>query len=324
MKIKVVNIIFLLALILLTISCKDRKAEFKIFKVGILQFTNVLTNVEKGFIDGMEDYGYFEGQNIYYEYRNANTDMSKLNLYSKELVDKQVDLIVSITTPSSIAAMKASEGTDIPIVFILVSDPLKAGLVESYKKPGGRITGIRDGSTASAGKRLELLHMMVPGIKKVLSVYSFEETLLPAEKELQLAASKLDIVLVEKQVHTSQEAAEVFLSILPGEVDAVFVPSDAIVTNAKKELEYITMALKLPYIFPGESDGVLAQYGEDYIEAGKQGSTLADKILKGFDPVEIPVELTKNFYLTVNLGVAEKMGLYLSDDILRVSDNLIK
>jgi len=323
-KKKVFNIILLSALFLLTISCKDRKAELKFFKVGILQFSEVLTEVEEGFIDGMEAFGYIEGKNINYEYHNANTKIDKLNLYAKELVEKQVDLIISITTPASLAAMEATEETDIPIVFILVSDPLKAGLVESYKKPGGRITGIRDGSTASAGKRLELLQMMVPGIKRVLSVYSFEETLLPAEKELQLAAAKLDIVLMEKQVHTSQEAAEVFLSILPGEVDAVFVPSDAIITNARKELEYLTMTLKLPYIFPGESDGVLAHYGEVYFEAGKQGSTLADKILKGSDPAEIPVEFSKNFYLTVNLGVAEKMGLYLSDDILSISDNIIR
>ena len=318
----IVLAMFLFVVAFLIAACQQEQP--RIYKVGILQFIDLLVEVEEGFKTGMTDHGYIEGENVVYVYRNAHGNADDLERLGKELVDEQVDLIVSISTPASVAAMRASEDVGTPIVFILVSDPVRAGLVASLKQPGGHITGIRDGGIATTGKRLEFLSMMVPDIEKVLSVYSYEESLMPAMQELREAAAKLDLTLVEKQVRTTEEAAAVFAAIQPGEVDAIFAPSDGVVLNALEEIKALAMRDGLPYILPGRPSETLAFHGENVYQSGWQAASLADKIVRGSDPATLPVELSKEFVLTVNLRVAEAMGLTLSEEILIVADEVIK
>jgi len=311
-------------MMLLVVACQHSSSQPQTYRVGILQFVDMLTDVEDGFKAGMAEVGYIEGENVEYVYRNAQGNMEALDGLAQELVNEQADLIVSITTPASVAVQQAVQGTDTPVVFVLVSDPVQAGLIDTLKRPGGNITGIRDGSTVTAGKRLELLTKMTPGIQTVLSVYSYQESLLPAEQEVREAAKKLGLTLVEKQVHTAEEAVAAFQSIQPGEVDAIYVASDGVITGAVEALRALAMRDHLPYIFPGKMPGALAFHGENVYASGRQAASLADKVLQGESPATLPVEFSKEFYLGVDLGVAEEMGLTLSEEILSIADEVIR
>lgn len=306
------------------VGCDILQPQPKVYKIGILQLTERLAEVEGGFKAGMVDLDYAEGKNVTYVRKNASGNMDDLQRFAQELVDEKVDLILSVTTPASVMAMKASEGTDIPIVFILVSDPVRARLVESPTQPGGRVTGIIDGATETTGKRLELLQRMAPSMQKVLFVYSDEEALLPAADNLRQAATKLGLTLVEKQVHTTEEATAAFQAIQPGEVDAIFLPADAVVADAKDAISALSIRDGLPHIYAGRQSDALAAYGVNFNLAGSQAASLTDKILRGADPATLPVELPKKFDLVIDLSVAKQIGLTVPADVLNIADAVLE
>lgn len=321
-KIKLLFMVVLVALV--SVGCSGQQ-EPKTFKVGILQLVDVLADVEDGFKAGMADLGYTEGENITYLQRNANANMDDLERFAQEFVDEKVDLIVSITTPSSVVAMQAGKDAGIPVVFVMVSDPIGAGLVNSLTQPGGRVTGIMDGDTETVGKRLEILQGLAPGIQNVLSVYSFEEALLPAEDNLRQAAATLGVALVERQVHSTEEANAAFLGIEPGEVDAIFVPSDGLIVDAQDAILEVSERDGLPSVGPGGvSDFCVASYGANFYGAGVQGATLADKILKGSDPATLPVEIAREFDLILNLQIADQIGLTIPENMLSLADVVLR
>ncbi len=320
---KAQNFLIVTLVILLLTGCLGQPQP-KTYKIGILQMTKILSEVEEGFKAGMAGLGYTEGEKVAYVYRNADGNMDDLDRFAQELVDEKVDLIVSITTPASIIAMKASEGTETPMVFIFVSDPVRAGLVESLGQPGGRVTGIKDGDTETVGKRLELLQRMAPDIQRVLSVYSYEEALLPAEENLREAAAKLGLELVERQVHTTEEARTVFQTAQPGEVDAIFIPSDTVVVEAQEAILGLALRDGLPQIAPTGMSGFLASYSADVHQAGAQGAPLVDKILRGAAPSSLPVEIPREYNLIVELSIAEQIGLTIPDDVLNMANVVLK
>jgi putative ABC transport system substrate-binding protein len=307
------------------LACNGGEETPETPKVGILQLVDVLADVEEGFISGMADLGYAEGQNVVYVRRNAQGNMDDVNRFAQEMVNENVDLIVSITTPSSVMALQASENAGTPVVFIMVSDPVGAGLVNSLTQPGGRVTGIIDGDMETVGRRLELLQRIAPHIETVLSVYSDEEALLPAEENLRQAAATLGLELVERQVSTTDEATAAFEAIQPGEVDAIFVPSDGLIVAAEDAILALALRDGLPQVGPGGvSHFAVASYGANFWSAGAQGASLANKILKGSNPSLVPVELPREFDLIINLGLANQMGLEISDDVLSLADTVLE
>lgn len=314
-------IIALLALLLC--GCIANQPQPKTFKVGILQLVDALADVEDGFKAGMAELGYTAHRNVTYVERNAKGNMDVLERFAHELVDEDVDLIVSITTPASVMAMNVGAEKQIPVVFVMVSDPIGAGLAASMAQPGGRATGIMDGDIQTVGKRLEILQEIAPDIHKVLSVYTYEEALLPGEENLRQAAKTLGLGLVERQVHTTDEARAAFRSLQPGEADAVFVPSDGLIVDAQDAITELSVRDGLPQVGPGGvSNFVLASYGANFYQAGAQGASLADKVLKGTDPASLPVEVARDFDLILNLKVAGQIGITVPDEILYLADSI--
>lgn len=316
----------LISLVLLgLVGCNGSQSQPKTYKIGILQLVSVLADVEEGFKAGMTELGYTEGENVSYLQRNANANMDDLERFAQEFVDEEVDLIVTITTPSSVTALEVSEGTGIPIVFIMVSDPVGAGLVETLTRPGGRVTGIIDGDMETVGKRLELLLKIAPDTQRVLSVYSTEVALLPAEENLRQAAATLGVELVEKQVQTTDEASAAFRAIQPGEADAIFMQSDGLIVAAEEAILELGLRDGMPQVGPGgTSHFSVASYGANFFGAGAQGASLADKILKGAEPATVPVELPRQFDFILNRGIAQQMGLIIPEDALSLATRLIE
>jgi putative ABC transport system substrate-binding protein len=304
--------------------CGGAQSQPETYKIGILQLVDILAEVEEGFKAGMTDLGYTEGENVTYLQRNAKGSMDDLQRFSQEFVDEEVDLIVSITTPSSMTALGVSEGTGIPIVFVMVSDPVGAGLVETLTQPGGRVTGIIDGDMETVGKRLELLLKVAPDTKRVLSVYSYEQALLPAEENLRQAARTLGVELVERQVQTTDEASAAFRATEPGEADAIFMQSDGLIVDAEEAILEVALRDGMPQVGPGgTSHFSVASYGANFYGAGEQGASLADKILKGAEPATVPVELPRKFDLILNRGIAQQMGLTIPEDVLSLAAEVI-
>jgi len=322
---KSLQTLLVIAFVILSLTgCQGGQPETETYKIGILQLVDALSEVEDGFRAGMAELGYTEGENVVYMRQNAQANMEDLARFAQEMVDEEVDVIVAITTPSAIKALEASEGTDIPVVFIMVSDPIRAGLVESFAAPGGRVTGIADGMNESAGKRLELLQKLAPDIQTVLSVYSDEESLLPAEENLRQAAKQLGLTLVEQQVSTSEEAAAAFQAIQPGEVDAIFVPADGTISDAHSDILALAIRERIPCIYGGSEEDALAAYGPNFFSSGSQAASLVDKVLRGVDPGTLPVEFVKKFDLVIDLNIAKQIDLTIPDDVLNIADTIIE
>jgi putative ABC transport system substrate-binding protein len=318
---QILSILLVLLIVLSSACCKEPEPE--VYTVGILQISDALTIAEGPFKEGMAALGYVEGENLVYEYRNAQGNMDDLNRFAEELL-AETDILVCISTYVAVAVKKASEGKDPPIVFYLVADAVELGLVESYSQPGGNATGVMTGSEDTAGKRLEILLKMDPDIENVLAVYSTNPVMQPEHERLREAAGTLGLTLVEHQISSTEEAAAVFESIQPGEVDAIHIPADTMIADAEDAIIALSVREQIPNIYVGKKNTSLAAYGPDFMTAGPQVAAMVDKILKGTDPASIPVEIPKKFNLIINLGVAEQIGLTLPDEVLEIADVVIE
>ncbi len=295
-------------------------AEQETYTIGVVNFTVGLDPVIEGFKEGMAELGYIEGENITYIYEGASGSIDGLDPIAQGVVKADVDLILSLTTPATQAAQRATAGTDIPIVFVPVTDPVGAGVVDSLTKPGGNTTGITFGT--QEGRRLEWLIQVVPTIEQIYAPYNpKDQSAVLALETAKEAATKLGVELITPEVNTPEEVL-VAIENIPEEVDAIFVLPDSMVGLQRAAIN----GSGLPTSGPNATaaiDGSLTGYGFDLTAAGKQAARLADQIFQGIEPADLPVE-TAEFYSAVNLKVAEAIGLDISDTVLRQADIIIR
>jgi putative ABC transport system substrate-binding protein len=219
------------------------------------------------------------------------------------------------------AAQRATAGTDIPVVFVPVNDPVGAGLVDNLRNPGGNITGITFG--VQEARRLEWLIQVAPTIEQIYIPYNPEDrSAVLALETVSEAAPKLGVELITREVRNLEEITAAVENI-PEEADAIFLLPDSLLGGrANKFVE-----LQLPTSAANPRDladhGVLTSYGIEITAAGKQAARLADQILRGIKPADLPVE-TAEFYLAINLKTAEAIGLDISDEILLQADIIIR
>ncbi len=314
-------VILIIASLLLT-ACGGE--QDKTYTIGVINIVPALDNTLEGFKEGMTEFGYIEGENITYIYNGATTDMSQLDAVAQGLVEANVDLILAIATPSTKAAQKATAGTDIPVVFVPVTDPVAAGLVDSLQKPGGNITGVTFG--VQEARRLEWLVKIAPTIEQLYVPYNPEDpSPIQALKTVSEAAEKLGIELITRETRNPDEVMAAIENI-PEEADGFFLLPDSLVSTRIPDIVETTTKLNLPTSSPNTSnvnDGLLTSYGTEQISSGKQAARLADQIFKGVKPADLPVE-TAEFFLAINLKTAEAIGLDVPDEILRQADNVIR
>ncbi len=308
-------VVILLVMAVLGSGCVEAGGrEVKTYKVGILQMTEVLDITVAGFKDGMRDLGYVEGESIVYIYRNANSDVKKLRGHAREIVGEGVDLIFSLTTPATMAAVEASRDAGVPIVFTPVMEPVRSGLVNSLESPGGRITGVSPMVLAS--KQLEILLEVKPGIRTLGLISSFDHAVVI--EQLREAAEKNNIILLEYKVRKVEDVPKA-AEVIGSRVDAIYVPPDNIVTKDMDSVIAVAKREKIPLMVPlegGVRRGALLTYSADYYELGVTASRMADKILRGTSPGDIPVEFPLRPRLIINLGTAKEIGLDISPELL--------
>jgi putative tryptophan/tyrosine transport system substrate-binding protein len=299
-------------------ACQPKQPEM--ITVGVVNFVKALEPALDGFKAGMTGLGYIEGEDIVYLYEGEAATQELLEKIAMGFVEDQVDIILSISTPATLAAQRATTGTNIPVVFVPVTDPVSTGMVESLSNPGGNLTGVTNAGSES--RRLEWLTKLAPGIETIYIPHnSNDASATSALQTAQEAALKLGVELVPQEA-TDDEQMENAVHAIPDNADAIFMLPDSLAIRFLPDLVANAIERRLPLSAPTSAqvqNGALISYGLDLFESGKQAGRLADQILRGTAPAVLPVE-EAIFFLAINLDTARALELTIPEEIIRQAD----
>jgi putative ABC transport system substrate-binding protein len=244
--------------------------------------------------------------------QSAQGDVATANTIARKFVSDQVDVIVSIATPTSQAAANATK--EIPIVFSAVTDPVSAGLVKDLNKPGGNVTGVSD--MTPVDRQVEMLKYVFPDAKNLGTVYNAGEVNSVVTNDLaKVACEKYGMSLIEATVSTSADVAIATQSLV-GKVDAIYVSTDNTVVSALETVIKVCQDKKIPLILADPTTlekGATMALGFDYYLHGRQTGDMVARILKGEKPSDIPVEFANKLVLMVNSKNLEILGVQADD-----------
>jgi putative tryptophan/tyrosine transport system substrate-binding protein len=267
-----------------------------------------------------------ENKNIIIEARSADDKLDRLHGLVEELLRLNVDVLIVPSTPGALIAKKAT--TKAPIIFIGSGDPVAAGLVASFSRPGGNITGFTTMGSVLAGKRLELLKEAVPSLSRVAVLWNSQDpTTAQQWKESQVSARDLGLQLHSKDVIGEEQYRQVFTQADQARMGAVSVTHSGPFVSHQKQIAALANRHRLPVIYPRQDfaySGGLLSYGGDDAEPFKRAASLLDKILKGARPGDLPVEQPTKFELVINLTTAKQIGLTIPHNVLARADRVIK
>ena len=284
-------------------------------------------NLVDATLGGLKEAGYANGQNVKIEYRWSEGHYDRLPALAEELVKRPVALIIAAGGSDPGRAAKAATST-IPIVFITAADPVKAGLVASFNRPEGNITGISMIGSLLEAKRLELIHEMLPQASTigVLINPGYPAAELQAQEVAQ-ATARLGVKTVVLNASTEAEIEKAFANFAQQKVGAVLACNDPFYGSAREQLASLALRYKLPAMsFRREftEAGGLLSYGARFAEGYRQAGIYAGKILAGTKPADLPVTQPTKFELVINLKAAKAIGLAISELFLLRADEVIE
>lgn len=300
----------------------------KISRVGYLAAVSAAADAPRleAFRQGLRDLGYIEGQNMIIEYRHEGGGFERLPELAAELVGQKPDVLVAVTTNAAQAAKKAT--TTIPIVFMGVTDPVTAGLVESLARPGGNATGITNMAAILTGKRLELLKETLPTVSRVAVLWDPQSPgSVPQWQESQLPARELGLQLYSMEVSSVDNYEAAFKEAVEARNTALWVTLNPLANSNQTKIADLAINHGLPSICARadySENGCMMAYGPGYGIEGRDGARYVDKILKGTKPADIPVEQPMKFEMVINLQTANKLGLTIPQSVLFQADKIIK
>lgn len=282
----------------------------------------------EAFQQGLKDLGYVDGRTILIEYRYSEGDTNRLAQLATDLMQHEPDLLVAVGGNDIGRALKGAAGNT-PIVMAGGSDPIGAGLIESLSRPGGNVTGLTSLSAELTGKRLELIRELVPGTYPIAVLYNPDSRQKRAEvAQMQQAATSLGLELRMVQVRTVGDIASAIALAVESHAGAMAVLLDAFTTAYGKSIVELATKRGLPTMFADsrrmEDAGGLAAYGPDYADMSRRAAGYVDKILKGANPSDLPVEQPSKFELVVNLETAKALGIMIPQSILLRADEVIE
>jgi putative ABC transport system substrate-binding protein len=277
------------------------------------------------FLERLHELGWFEGRTLSIEYRWAEGRNERFTEIASEFVRLKVDIIVTYSTPALIAVKQVT--SVIPVVFAGAADPVGTGLVASLARPGGNITGVSLQTTDIAGKRLELLRELVPGLRRVAIM---EKVGNPNSKiemsEVHAAGRTLGIDMVALEIRHEEDIAPAFDAIKT-RADALYVVLDPIMSAHRVRINILAVGARLPTMVPFRAfveAGGLISYAPNQSHLFRRGADYVDKILRGAKPSDIPVEQPTKFDLVVNLTTAKALGLTIPESVLLRADEVIE
>ena len=288
-----------------------------------------LRDIPPEFFQGLADAGYIEGGNVTIEYRWSEGHADRLPALAADLIRRRVAVIITwASTPAALAAKAATQ--TIPIVFALGIDPVESGLVASFNRPAGNITGVYGFAPAVITKRLELLHQMVPTAATIgMLVYSAAPSYVQSEtRELQAAAGILGVRVLLLDAATEGDIAAALASLVEQRAGALMISSVPFFGRAHLgQIISLTGSYAIPTEFFSSSAisaGALMSYGISESEARHQLGLYTGRILKGEKPADLPVVQPTKFELAINLQTARKLGLTVPPTLLAIADRVIE
>ena len=279
------------------------------------------------FRQSLKQAGYVEGQNVAIEYRWAENQIDRLPTLATELVRRQISVIAAGGSPASALAAKSATAT-IPIVFMNASDPVAIGLVASFNRPGGNITGATLLSAELMAKRLGILRDLLPSVKTIAMLVNPTRPGVDAQKTLmQDAARALGLALHTLEASGGQDLDAVFPAVVRQQDDALLVAPDALFLDHRVQIADLAARHRIVTMYELReftAAGGLISYGASGVDLYRQGGILTGQILMGKKPADLPVLQPTKLELTINLTTAKALGLTIAPSLLSLADELIE
>jgi putative tryptophan/tyrosine transport system substrate-binding protein len=300
--------------------------EAKVYRVGVIHQGGPYKAVVDGLRDGLRQLGYEEGKQIHLEIRDTKSDPKLVEEAAKTFERERFNLIYAVTT--LVATTVKNVTSIIPIVFAVGSDPVGSGLVQSFGKPGGRLTGVQYSTTDLTGKRLEILKEILPKLSRVVTFYNPSNRMaMEAATLARQAGQQLGVQLFERHVTSVEELRQRLGALKAREADAYFYTTDGMVMSQAQLVIDMATSKKLPTMFSEQNlvaMGGLASYGQNFHETGRLSAKYVQKIMTGAPPGDLRVEIVDKFELVINLKTAKQIGLTIPPNVLARADKVIK
>ena len=299
----------------------------KVYRIGFVWDTPaVWPHALEAFRQGLRELGWIEGQNIVIEYRWTEGHFDRLAGFMAELVRLKVDLIVA---PTSIYTGAAKQATStIPIVFVSHADPIGSGHVVSLARPGANATGLTIIMSETMTKSLELLQATIPGLTRVAVIWDpATPSHAPGLKAIEAAGGTLGLRLQTLAVRSAAELDGAFSAIVREGAGAALVLSTPLFIGEAQQLAKLALTYKVPTMFgPREhvEAGGLLSYGPDRSDLYRRAAGYVDKILKGANPADLPVQQATKFEFVINLTTARTLGLTIPQSVLVRADEVLQ
>ena len=299
--------------------------DSKVPRIGFLQ-ADARDPLFDAFRNGLHELGYIEGKTVVIEPRWADGQFDRLPALSEELVGLKVDVIVTSSTPATLAAKNAS--SKIPIVIAGSADPVASGIVTSLAHPGGNITGLTLMLDEIAVKRLELLKEVVPRMSRACVFLSAKNPVYSRMVErMQRAAPSMDVRLGVIKVDSPGQLEGGFAHVKRSHCDALYVFEDPVFRSNSARIVAFAAKARLPAIYGGSefvNEGGMMSYGPSHADMFRRAAGYVDKILKGAKPGDLPIEQPTKFELIVSLRTTKALGLTVPESILLRADEVIR
>jgi len=321
----------LLVLLGLALTAPDSFAQQRPSKVPRIGWLVPTTQAEwngllEEYRNGMRELGYIEGRTVETEYVYADGNFDRLPSLAESLVGHQVDLIVTASTPASLAAKRAT--AKIPIVFAASSDPISTGVVASLAHPGGNVTGLSLMAADLSAKRLELIHTLVPRLGRIAVLWdSSNPGMALRARETRAAAEQAHIVFFDAGAHDLDGLEAMFAELSKQRPLAVVVTTEPFTQKHRTRILEFMARNGVPAMYEEVrfvEDGGLMSYGPSTRDLFRRSAIYVDKILKGAKPADLPVEQPTKFELAINLATAKALGITVPDSILVRAEKVIE
>ena len=278
------------------------------------------------FVQRLAELGWIEGQTVAIDYRWAESQTERFPEIAAELVQHRVDIIVATSIAAVLACKQAT--TVIPIVFPLAGDPLATGLVASLARPGGNVTGLSNQGADLAGKRLEVLREVNPGLRRFAVLANAEYPGRISEiADIQTAARTLGLNIAVFEIRPAGDVSPVFDTMRKDGTEALYVVGDTFMNSNRARISTLAIQARLPTIYVAREyveAGGLMSYGANIPHLFARAAELVDKILRGTKPGDIPVEQPTKFELVINLKTAKALGLIVPATLVARADEVIE
>lgn len=318
-----------LCLSALFVVAAQAEPEASVPRIGYLvlsPLTDPPSPERAGFLQGLREHGYEDGRNIIIEYRSAEGDPEALPFLAQELVDLKVNAIVCLGSPTIRAARQVS--TTVPIVMLFAADPVRLGFVRSLARPGTNVTGMTHMPAQLGPKRLELLKTVLPRLTHVAVVWDASNSgTVPEWKAIESAASRLGVRLSAIDLAGIRNMDELSTRLTTVRPDAIMTIIDPRVAAYRQFLPRFARDRRIPTMFdwkPFVEAGGLMSYVADFADMARRAAAFVDKILKGANPADLPVQQPTEIQLTLNFNTARTLGLRFPENILLRADKVIE